>query len=65
VRERSIQPSISLMRLRATGDRRCSLLIVSLSDQTLIALEWGGLTPLLIASIAEPEIKANRRKRAR
>jgi hypothetical protein len=34
VRERSIQPSISLMRLRATRDRQRSLLIVSLFDQT-------------------------------
>jgi hypothetical protein len=32
--------------MTATHARERCLLIVSLSDHTLIALEWGGLTPL-------------------
>ena len=35
-----------MTRLRATRDRERCLVIVSLADQTLIAYQNGGLTPL-------------------
>jgi hypothetical protein len=46
VRETSAFSPKSVTRLIATRDRERCLLIVSLSDQSLIALECGGLTPL-------------------